>query len=141
MQTLFSILMASKSRGENIAVEKITDYVDCAIPDYTNVIFKEYFRLYPATFEMVLSLIGPALNATGTTIGRKPISAEKQLYIALCCMATSDSYRSVCVKFGVGRATAFRTVRRVTYALQCIAPRFIQWPKDVVAADIMEHFK
>lgn len=27
MQTLFSILMLDKSRGENIAVEKITDYV------------------------------------------------------------------------------------------------------------------
>lgn len=52
-----------------------------------------------------------------------------------------DCYRSICVKFGVGRATAFRTVRRVTYALHCIAPRFIQWPKDGVATDVMEHFK
>lgn len=50
-------------------------------------------------------------------------------------------YRSICVKFGVGRATAFRAVRRVTYALHCIAPRFIQWPKDAIATDIMEHFK
>ncbi|XP_071652546.1 putative nuclease HARBI1 [Temnothorax longispinosus] len=57
-------------------------------------------------------------------------------------MATPDSYRSVCVKFGVGKATAFRAVRRVTYALHCIAPRFIQWPKEVVvASDIMGHFK
>lgn len=33
-------------------------------------------------------------------------------------------------------------MRRVIYALHCIAPRFIQWPKDkVVAANIMEHFK
>ncbi|XP_011859377.1 PREDICTED: uncharacterized protein LOC105556876 [Vollenhovia emeryi] len=93
MQTLFSILMADKSRGEQIAVEKITDYIDRVIPNYTNVIFKEHFRLYPSTFEMLLSLIGPALNATNTTTGRKPISAEKQLYIALWFMATPDSYR------------------------------------------------
>lgn len=52
-----------------------------------------------------------------------------------------DYYRSVCVKFGVGRATAFRAVRRVTYALYCIAPQFIQWPKDVVAANSMECFE
>ncbi|TGZ46214.1 Nuclease harbi1 [Temnothorax longispinosus] len=83
MQTLFSMLIASKSRGEKIVVEKITDYVDRVIPNYTNIIFKEHFRLYPATFEMVLSLIGPALNATGTIFGKKLISAEKQLYIAL----------------------------------------------------------
>lgn len=51
--------------------------------------------MFPATFEMILSLIGPALNETNTTIGRKPISAEKQLYIALWFMATPDSYRYV----------------------------------------------
>ncbi|XP_029164256.1 putative nuclease HARBI1 isoform X1 [Nylanderia fulva] len=140
MQTLFSLLMAGKSRGEQIIVTKITDYVERVIPNYTNVIFREHFRLYPATFEMILSLIGPALKATGTEIGRKPISAEKQLYIALWFMATPDSYRSICVKFGVGKATAFRAVRHVTYAVHCIAPRFIQWPKDV-AIDTIEHFK
>lgn len=66
----------------------------------------------------------------------------------LDCFATSfslliflDCYRSICVKFGVGRATAFRAVRRVTYALHCIAPRFIQWPKDIIASNVMEHFK
>ncbi|XP_029664802.1 putative nuclease HARBI1 isoform X1 [Formica exsecta] len=132
MQTIFFILMTDKSRGEKITLEKITDYVDRVIPNYMNAIFKEHFRLYPATFVMILSLIGPALNATGTTIGKKPIPAEKQLYIALWFMATPDSYRSVCVKFGIGKATAFRAVRRVTYALHCIAPRFIQWPKEVV---------
>ncbi|XP_077262533.1 uncharacterized protein LOC143897598 [Temnothorax americanus] len=115
MQTLFFMLIASKSRGEKILLEKITDYVDRVIPNYTNIIFKEHFRLYPATLEMVLSLIGPALNATSTIFGKKPISAEKQLFIALWFMATPDSYRSVCVKFGVSKATAFRAVRRVTY--------------------------
>jgi len=44
IQMLFSILMLGKSRGENIIVEKITDYVDRVIPNYTNVIFKEHFR-------------------------------------------------------------------------------------------------
>jgi len=39
----------------------------------------------------------------------------------------------------VGKATAFRTVRRVTYALHCIAPRFIQWP-DEVAANVIDEF-
>ncbi|XP_039303264.1 uncharacterized protein LOC120360014 isoform X2 [Solenopsis invicta] len=72
---------------------------------------------------MVLSLIGEGLQATS---GQKQISAEKQLLIAIWFMATLDSYRSVCVKFGVGKATAFRALRRVTYALQCIAPRFIK---------------
>lgn len=44
-------------------------------------------------------------------------------------------------KFGVGKATAFRALRRVTYALHCIAPRFITWPKDEIAVNVMERFE
>ncbi|XP_066583374.1 putative nuclease HARBI1 [Prorops nasuta] len=121
--------------------KKITDYVDRVIPNYDNIVFKQHFRMYPSTFQMVLSLIGPALDTTKTAFGRKPISAEKQLFIALWFVSSPDSYRSVCVKFGIGKATAFRAVRRVTYALHCIAPQFIQWPKGEHAKNVMEKFK
>jgi len=45
------------------------------------------------------------------------------------------------VQFGVGKATAFRAVRRITYALHCLAPRFIQWPKGEVLNRIEEFSK
>lgn len=44
MQTLFAILMVNKSRGEHNPVEKIIDYVDRVIPNYTEIVFKEHFR-------------------------------------------------------------------------------------------------
>lgn len=50
-------------------------------------------------------------------------------------------FRSVCVKFGIGKATTFRALRRVTYALHCIAPRFINWPQGDIATQIMERFE
>ncbi|XP_025153904.1 putative nuclease HARBI1 [Harpegnathos saltator] len=56
-------------------------------------------------------------------------------------MATPDSYQSVCVKFGVGKATALRAVRRVTHTLHCLAPHFIKWPRKEEAIDAMEAFK
>ena len=49
--------------------------------------------------------------------------------------------RSVAEKFGVGRATAFRALRRVIYALYCVAPLFIRWPRDQYAVNVMEHFE
>lgn len=49
--------------------------------------------------------------------------------------------RSVCEKFGIGKATAFRAVRRVTYALYCLAPRVIQWPKHQHAIEVMNNFE
>lgn len=45
------------------------------------------------------------------------------------------------MKFGVGKATAFRALRRVTYALHCVAPQFITWPRDQVAVNVMERFE
>ncbi|KMQ87793.1 nuclease harbi1 [Lasius niger] len=56
------------------------------------------------------------------------ISAEKQLYIALYVLGTPDSYRSVVTKFDVGKATAWRAVKRVVKALCKHRNHFIRWP-------------
>ncbi|XP_048512464.1 putative nuclease HARBI1 [Athalia rosae] len=56
-------------------------------------------------------------------------------------MATTDSYRSVCDRFNVGRATAVRAVRRVCRALFIRAPRFIQWPTEDRAVKLMRGFE
>ncbi|XP_018359987.1 PREDICTED: putative nuclease HARBI1 [Trachymyrmex cornetzi] len=141
LEILYSILMVGETRGETVVQEKITDFVERVIPGYTRRIFKEHFRMYPETFEVVLQLIGPGLRAINTLPGRKPVSAEKQLLVATWFMSTPDSYRSVSTKFGIGKATAFRALRRVTYALHCIAPQFIQWPKGAVATKVMREFE
>lgn len=47
----------------------------------------------------------------------------------------------MCVKFGVGKATALCAVRRVTYALHCLAPRFIKWPRGEKAIHVIETFQ
>lgn len=57
------------------------------------------------------------------------------IYMAYYCC------RSVAIKFEVGMATAFRALRRVTYALHCISPRFIKWPRGQDAVNIMERFQ
>ncbi|XP_071636848.1 putative nuclease HARBI1 isoform X2 [Temnothorax longispinosus] len=48
--------------------------------------------------------------------------------------------RFIHVQFGVGKATAFKAVRRVTYALHCLAPRFIQWLKGEAVNCTVEDF-
>ncbi|XP_039304834.1 putative nuclease HARBI1 isoform X2 [Solenopsis invicta] len=39
------------------------------------------------------------------------------------------------------KATALRAVRRVTYALHCLAPRFIKWPREEEATRVIEEFQ
>ncbi|KMQ86383.1 nuclease harbi1 [Lasius niger] len=135
MHTLYAMLMVNETRGETPQMEKLTDYVERVVPGYFRITFKEHFRVFPETFQIVLRLLRPALNATNAR-GRKQLSSEKQLMVTLWFMATPDSYRSVCVKFGVGKATALRAVRRVTYALHCLAPRFIKWPRGEEATRV-----
>ncbi|XP_043270332.1 putative nuclease HARBI1 [Venturia canescens] len=73
--------------------------------------------------------------------GCPTIPSQTQLMIALWKMATPDSYRSVCDRFNVGRATAIRAVRRVTHALFKRAPLFIKWPAGDQAQAIMQGFE
>jgi len=49
--------------------------------------------MFPETFEAILCLIGPGLRAINALSGRKPISVEKQLLIAIWFMSTPDSYK------------------------------------------------
>ncbi|XP_012537579.3 putative nuclease HARBI1 [Monomorium pharaonis] len=139
-EILYAILMVQNTRGVTIPTEKLSDYIERVVPGYLPQQFKEHFRMFPETYNMILHLIGPALSQT--TIGRKQIDPGKQLLITLWFLATPDSYRSIHVQFGVGKATAFRAVRRITYALHCLAPRFIQWPKgETVRCTINEFSK
>ncbi|XP_036150128.1 putative nuclease HARBI1 [Monomorium pharaonis] len=61
--------------------------------------------------------------------------------IALWKMGTMDSYRSICDRFNVGRATALRAVRRVTHALFNLAPQYISWPLGDKAQLTMRKFE
>ncbi|XP_067217072.1 putative nuclease HARBI1 [Linepithema humile] len=138
--TIVDLILNTKKSEMQIR-PRIKDYVEKIILNYTAEEFKSHFRLWPTTFEFLLELIGPTLSATKSISGRKPLAAQKQLLIALWMMATPDSYRSVCVKFNIGKATAIRTMRKVTYALHILAPRFIQWPQGERANKVMEEFE
>lgn len=88
------------------------------IIDYGNVIirysdeeFKSHFRLSRNTFKYLHGLIQKDL--VRRVPGCPAIPSHYQLMIALWKMASTDSYRSVCDRFNVGRATAVRAVRRV----------------------------
>ncbi|XP_025997999.2 uncharacterized protein LOC113002665 [Solenopsis invicta] len=74
---------------------------------YDDQEFKSNFRLRRDTYGYILDLIRPDLEKWPERFGRYPISASKQLYVALWMLATPDAYRSVCTKFDIGKATAW----------------------------------
>ncbi|KAK3920196.1 Putative nuclease [Frankliniella fusca] len=56
-------------------------------------------------------------------------------------MATSDSYRSICQRFQVGKATAISSVRRVTRAFCRVSQQFIKWPSGERANEVVRGFQ
>ncbi|XP_067212784.1 putative nuclease HARBI1 [Linepithema humile] len=133
-----NVIMFLSKRSIKRPINRLQGYVENVIPCYNDEQFKSHFRMKRATFNYILQIIKPTLLRSRS--GRKTISPEKQFFIAIWKMATPDSYRSICEKFNVARATALNAVRKVTKALVKLAPRFITWPEGHRAEEIMRGF-
>lgn len=127
-----------RERGKRKLRPRITNYSD-VVNRYTYNEFKSHFRMSRTTFEFLLETIFEDLIRKRK--GCATIPAHQQLMICLWKMATMDSYRSVCDRFNVGRATAIRAVRRVTHAIFRRSTRFIQWPSGDRAVTVMQGFE
>lgn len=44
LELIYGALMVAETRGEAVYKEKIEDYVERVIPNYSRIVFKEYFR-------------------------------------------------------------------------------------------------
>ncbi|KAF0700859.1 Uncharacterized protein FWK35_00035093, partial [Aphis craccivora] len=119
-------------------IPRMENYVEKIVPQFNDGQFKSHFRMLPETFEFVLNIIALKL------VRKKPdcptIKPNKQFLIAIWKMATPDSYRSICEKINVGRATALKCVGRVVNALDILAPAFIVWPNEERAKVIRNGF-
>ena len=67
--------------------------------------WKENLRISIRTFEYIVRLVGPDLAKKDTRL-RKCILVNKRVAVALCRLATGDTYRSTGLQFGIGRCTA-----------------------------------
>ncbi|KAJ0175613.1 hypothetical protein K1T71_008772 [Dendrolimus kikuchii] len=117
---------------------RITQYKN-VVDRYSDAEFKSHFRLSRNIFNYLHKLIQKDL--VRRIAGCPTIPSRQQLMIAIWKVATMDSYRTVCDRFNVGRATAVRAVRRVCYALFIRASSFIQWSKEDRAIDVMCGFE
>nr|XP_012233082.1 PREDICTED: putative nuclease HARBI1 [Linepithema humile] len=111
---------------ERRKLPRLKNYVENIVPAYSDQQFKSHFRISRGTFKFILAIIASRLKRIRT--GLAMISPQKQFLIAIWRMATPDSYRSICEKFDVSKATALNATRRVVRALYNLAPTVIKWP-------------
>lgn len=72
---------------------KIRNYVEDVVNNYTEIEFRENFRMGKRTFDYVLMLIKDKISTSGVDNGRQTIDGKTQLLITLWYLATPDSYR------------------------------------------------
>jgi hypothetical protein len=96
---------------------------------YSNEEFRQNFRLNRFTFNYILNLIANRIESNVLDNHRHAITAKKQFLIALWYFATPESYRSICGRFDVGKATGHRAIARVTDTLLELTPNFMKWPQ------------
>ncbi|CAH1375885.1 unnamed protein product [Tenebrio molitor] len=69
--------------------------------------------MYRTTFNHILDLVLNKISTAITDVGRHTINSKTQLLMAIWYFATPDTYRSICGRFNIGRATGIRSVRRL----------------------------
>nr|XP_023021011.1 protein ANTAGONIST OF LIKE HETEROCHROMATIN PROTEIN 1-like isoform X2 [Leptinotarsa decemlineata] len=120
---------------------RVRNFMEEVVDFLTDVEFRENFRMDRVTFNHILSLIIDRISTNIIDKGQHTITPRVQLCLALWYFGTPDSYRSICGRFNVGKATALRTVRRVAEVLLYISPNFILWPTNDYLEEVKNGFQ
>ncbi|XP_066596274.1 putative nuclease HARBI1 [Prorops nasuta] len=105
---------------QKLYVPRIEKYVEEVVTKFTKDQFKCNFRLYPETFNHILSMIEYDLKRK--IVGAPMICPRTQFLLALWRLGTPDSFRSICERFHD-------------------APNFIKWPSGSYIEEIAVGFK
>ncbi|RXN13484.1 nuclease HARBI1 [Labeo rohita] len=103
-----SILRKRKQRGEyhGLVRELRLD----------GVLFEQYFRMSPDTFDELLGRVGPLITRADSMM-RKAIGPAQRLAICLQYLATGDSFRTIAFSYRVSHSTVAGIVQDVASAI------------------------
>ncbi len=76
---------------------------------YDHCMFFKYFRMLPATFEKLLSMVAVDIKKNETKM-RTPIDPEQRLAIALQYLSTGDAHTTISANYRVSPTTVGRIV-------------------------------
>ncbi|KAG0423517.1 hypothetical protein HPB47_000709 [Ixodes persulcatus] len=116
-------------------IRGIEGFVVEVVPRYTDIQFKEHFRMYRSTFEVLVQLTDSNVNKT---IAAKIPTASKVL-MTLWLLGNQVSYREITGRFGVRKSTLHFIVAEVVSVGARHASSMMQWPtQDALVAGHFE---
>ena len=111
------------------------------IGSYSNIVFKQRFRLTKQTFKYIYQQVGPLLIKVDTN-RRTAITVETRVAIAITRLASVFPLYIIADSFRVGVSSVHRIVLESCQALKAICKDvFIRWPSPSQMQAISENFK
>lgn len=117
------VMLTTNLHDEHVKIEM---YVEKIVHNYTEVQFRENFRMSRAAFEMLLEIV--CREWPLEHFGRKPMERERQLLSVIWILATPDSFRSVSERFGFAKGSMSLFFNKVINIINRVSSRFIKWP-------------
>ncbi|KAG5878137.1 hypothetical protein JTB14_003905 [Gonioctena quinquepunctata] len=87
------IIFDEDDEEEQCALEKVEHFAEETVPHFTDMQFKQHFRMSPQTFEDYLRKLHTVAGHDAVAVGHPEIALEKEEMIALWCLANMESFR------------------------------------------------
>ena len=130
------------TKGRIQSYERTPGYADIdLISSYSNIVFKQRFRMTKETFKYVCQQVGPVLIKVDTN-RRKAISVETRVAIAITRLASGSPLYIIADSFRVGVSSVHGIVLEFCQALkETCRDVFIRWPSPSQMLAISENFE
>ena len=89
--------------------------------------FFKYFRMSPATFEILLRLVAPKIIKSSEK--REAVSPAERLSVTLRYLATGDSHQTIAFSYRLGHSTVNRIIPETCLAIwEALSPVYVHCP-------------
>nr|XP_023018368.1 putative nuclease HARBI1 [Leptinotarsa decemlineata] len=120
---------------------KNKNYLEEIVPQYSEEVFFEHFRLTRQTAGQLGERFEMSPNFNSQVGQYRNILALQQVLIYLWYIGhQTSSFRDVADRFGVTISSIHRIIHRITMFLSNLSPEIIKWPNENEKQIIKEHF-
>jgi hypothetical protein len=131
------------SEDEKVRVKriKVELYVERTVSMYSDIQFKEHFRLTRVVANCVITSLGHSGVIPRHTFGPEKINEEKAALLTIWFLANKETFRQISDRFDVSLSSSHRVLKRVLKFFLNVKNCFIKWPDAERSEQISEVFQ
>ncbi|KAK9687319.1 DDE superfamily endonuclease [Popillia japonica] len=112
---------------ERERVVRNENYFEVTIPNYSDLQFREHFRMSRQTFQALLNEIGDIYNATD-----RIVPLDKKLLFSIWLLSKPESFLAAGDRFGLPKGYGHTIFNNMVNLICQLLQRYINWPENHV---------